>query len=376
MSRPQPARLGKVLSDYGIDSNGNGRFDSLAIDVEVEVNQPGSYTLIGHLNDGTPTPQTVGGYLATAATYTPLAAGKQVVRLQFSGQTVYENGEDGSYSLDELWLTDQQYPEEIDLRAIDFQVPGYRTAVYSRNQFENGGASLSQVYDHISLDRNQDGYFDSLVVNTSLSINTPGPYLVEAELADAQGQLVATALWSGSGGQVALPFDVLLGKVTPYYLRNVHLYNGRGELIDSSSEGDASSLGVYATGPLYNLGLGELPAAYASPRVTSTKDKGGSGVDFHGFDLIVNTAIAVEGDYRLEAWLEGSDGEPFAWETSEPVHLSPGLRDLSMSFKERKIKLFKAKSPYKLVALKLLYGNGYTVVDQVDLAFDPSSAKH
>jgi hypothetical protein len=127
---------------------------------------------------------------------------------------------------------------------------------------------------------------------------------------------------------------------------------------------------------LYNLGLGELPPAYASPRVTSAKAKDGSGVDFHGFDVIVNTAIAVEGDYRLEAWLESSDGEPFAWETSEPVHLSPGVHDLSLSFKERKIKLFKAKSPYKLAALKVLYGSGYTVVDQVDLAFDPSSAKH
>jgi hypothetical protein len=48
-----------------------------------------------------------------------------------------------------------------------------------------------------------------------------------------------------------------------------------------------------------------------------------------------------------------------------------------LSFKDRKIKAFKAKSPYKLAALKLLSGSGYTVVDQVDLAFDPSSlTKH
>ena len=93
--------------------------------------------------------------------------------------------------------------------------------------------------------------------------------------------------------------------------------------------------------------------------------------------MVVNTAIAVEGDYRLEAWLEGSDGELFAWESSDPVHLAPGLRDLTLSFKERKIKAFKAKSPYKLVGLKLLYGNGYTVVDEVNLAFDPGFlAKH
>jgi hypothetical protein len=124
---------------------------------------------------------------------------------------------------------------------------------------------------------------------------------------------------------------------------------------------------------LYNLGLGELPASYAAPRVVGAKDKGSNGVDFRGFDVIVNTAIAVEGDYRLEAWLEGSDGEPFAWEQSEPVHLTPGLRDLSLSFQERQIKAFKAKAPYKPVALKVLYGSDYTVVDQVEIASEGSS---
>jgi len=84
--------------------------------------------------------------------------------------------------------------------------------------------------------------------------------------------------------------------------------------------------------------------------------------------VVVSAGIAVEGDYRLEAWLEGSDGEPFAWETGDPVHLTPGLRQLSLSFQERKIKLFKANAPYKLVALKLLYGSGYTVVKQIDVA--------
>jgi len=368
-SPSQQARVSKVLSDYGIDTDGNGRFDALVVEVQVDVKQPGSYTVIGHLSDTTPTPQTADGYLATASTYVPLAAGKQVVKLQFNGETIYQNGEDGSYSLDDLWLTDQESPEESELKLLDSQQPGYHTAAYSRNSFENGGAKLSGSYTHAGLDTNQDGFLDQLTVNTGVEINTPGLYYVEGELADAQGKLVATAAWSGSDGQVSLSFQALLGDITSYYLRAISLYNAQGELIDSAPEAESDSPSVYATGPLYNLGLGEVDPQYASPRVTSAKAKDVPGaVDFHGFDVVVNTGIAVEGDYRLEAWLEGSDGEPFAWETGDPVHLTPGLRDLSLSFKDRKIKLFKAKAPYKLVALKLLYGSGYIVVSQLDVA--------
>src|SRR6185437_11387130 len=144
-------------------------------------------------------------------------------------------------------------------------------------------------------------------VNTSLEVNTPGLYYVEGELADAQGQLVATANWSGSDGQVSLSFQALLGDITSYNLRAISLYNAQGELIDSAPEALSDSPSVYATGPLYNLGLGEVDAQYASPRVTSAKAKDAPGaVDFHGFDVLVNAGIAVEGDYRLEAWLEGS----------------------------------------------------------------------
>ncbi|MFQ5611446.1 MAG: hypothetical protein ACE5H9_04865, partial [Anaerolineae bacterium] len=302
----EAVQLGGVAADYGLDQDGDGRFDELVIEVEVNVTQPGHYTLGGVIDSDEFVNYSRLRGMASAMNNVYLEAGNQTVRLSFRGRTISDAKANGPYDLAYLWITD--LPADADatqlrLRSnwLDVKESAYTTQAYQASDFESAGAALSGVYTHQAYDTDKDGYLDTLVVNTGLDIVEPDTYRVEGVLVDGSGREIATASWSGSGDQVSLQFNARLGDVTAYHLRNVRLYKGQEGLIDSANGNDLLGAGVYSTGPLYNLGLAALESAQSvTPTVTSAQatDADGDG-DFDSLDFVVNTAIAVEGDYRL-----------------------------------------------------------------------------
>jgi hypothetical protein len=362
------ARLNRIVADYGVDTDGDGRYDQLVIEVEVEVTQPGSYTIGAVLNDTDPESRLgrmVDG-ITGAQVYLPFEAGIHTVRLTFGGRNISDVGIAGPYLVDQLWITALQNPEPHQLmeNLIDFLNPHYLTTPYSLNDFENGGAALTNNYTHQTFDGNGDGYFDALTVNTLLNITEAGNYRVEAELVDSLGNLVDIAQWTGSINQVSLQFNTLLGQTTPYYLRNVSLYRDH-QLIDFTDD----NANVYSIGPLYNLGLSA--AAVVTPTVTSAtaSDTNNDG-KYDSLLFNVNVTIAVAGQYRLEGWLEGNDGTPISWQTSSPVSLEVGNQTMFLSFPGEAINASTTDGPYKLTALKVLFNNGYQVIDEVTVAYE------
>jgi hypothetical protein len=374
----QVVQLGRVTADYGVDLDGDGRFDQLVIEVEVNATRPGDYTIGGLIDsDKFDNYSRIKG-IAQALRSVHLEAGAQTVQLTFDGRTISQAEVDGPYQVTYVWISDLPLdtdPIELQLSRLDSIDPAYTTAAYRVSDFENLGASLSKVYTHQAYDTNKDGYFDTLIVNTDLDITENGVYRVEADLVDASGEVVASASWDGSGSQVSLQFNVLLGDVSSYRLSNVLLYNAKYEIIDSDEAQNLSSPDAHTIGPLYHLGIAALESTQSvTPTVTGAAaiDADQDG-DFDSLDFTVNTAIAVEGDYRLEGWLESSNGALVAWKTTDPVHLSPGLQDLTISFAGQTINAFKANGPYKLIALKVLFGGGYTVIDEIDVAYETSA---
>ncbi|MFQ5611717.1 MAG: hypothetical protein ACE5H9_06250, partial [Anaerolineae bacterium] len=377
--QPPAVELGQVIADSGRDLDGDGRLDQLVIDVAVNVNQPGDYTFGGLIDNDEFEDYTRVKGLATAVTEVHLEAGPQVIQLTFNGQTISQARVNGPFQVTHLWVSDLTLEANtLDLmnNRIDTAEPDYTTAAYQRSDFENLGASLSNDYSHQAYDTDKDGYFDTLVINTGLDITEGGTYRVEGALADGKGEVVATASWTGSDGQVALQFEALLGDVTAYHLQSLRLYDADGGLIDSTTGNSLLNTGVYSTGPLYNLGLTAIESAQSvTPTVVNvaTPDLDQDG-DFDSLDFTVNAVIAVEGDYRLEGWLEGNNGALIAWQTSGPVHLTPGSQNLLLSFDGSTINNFRANGPYKLTGLKLLFGTfAYQIINEVNVAYETAA---
>lgn len=369
------AQLGQVLKDYGLDLNGNGRFDQLVIEVEVKVSQPGYYNVNG-LIDSDKLEIHVGlNGIALATNYSYLVAGTQIVKLIFDSGDIEQAGVDGPYGLKHLWLStlapDSDSMQLIDRNNwLDEQESVYVTSAYRVGDFESLlGAKLSDSYSHQVKDSNGDGYFDNLTVSTKLNITRSGTYRVEAELVDSQGEVVGMTSWSGSDGQVVLQFERVLGDVRPYFLNNVRLYDMNGGLLDVAQ----GSPGIYTIGSLYNLGLSTQSVVTPTVISVTTPDNDNDG-DYDSLDFHINVTLGVAGSYRLEGWLESNNGALLAWQTSDPVPLGVGLQTLTLSYPGQIINDFKVNGPYKLVALKVLFGNsGYQVIDEIDVAYQTSA---
>jgi len=114
------ASFADSYSDYGVDTNSDGLYEYLTIDVGVDVTTGGNYTTSGWLS---------GSDIACASATTYLAVGNQSVSLDFDGMTIYEHGIDGPYNLSYLAL----YNENGTL--VDYQGAAYTTSPYNYTDF-------------------------------------------------------------------------------------------------------------------------------------------------------------------------------------------------------------------------------------------------
>jgi hypothetical protein len=211
-----------------------------------------------------------------------------------------------------------------------------------------------------------------------LDIFEPGAYTVQGDLYDSLGKFVGRATWSGADSTASLRFDELPGTVGPYTLREIYLLDGDGEIIDSMVEVYTTQqvveadLGTHIVRQTRSEGVGLqgiLPGGYAD-----------SGVDLDGdglYDLLVVEAqVEMEeaGRYRLEGWLEGAGGTLISWAAGDPISVTVvGTHTLSLAFSGPAIHAHNTAGPFTLMALKLLKGDGYEVVDEVDVAYTTSA---
>ncbi|HDQ71540.1 MAG TPA: PKD domain-containing protein, partial [Chloroflexi bacterium] len=363
----------QVVADYGVDLDGDGRFDQLAFDIQVKVQQAGTYWIKGQLV----------GDVSEALGEVDLEEGRHTITLPFDGMSIYMNKEDGPYILADLWVTDVDHPAPDDFaeNTLDHVRPAYETFPYKYRAFGVTGASLSGDYEYRATDMDRDGYADALLVDTTLKIETPDTYTVRAILFDGQGKMLNQAFWSGSRSGVRLRFEGLRGTVGPYTLQHVHVRNAADQVVDgmkgSYNLGDIpafSAKSIHVGGATPGNGSSGIQPMFVITNTGYTD----VGVDTDGdgkFDeLIVTVSVEVEAGeggvvYRLEGWLADVNGSLISWAAGEPQMLSEGIQSLSLAFDGRTINEHRVDGPYKLVALKALSGNTYNVLDEVDVAY-------
>lgn len=366
-----PIQVGRVLQEYGVDTNGNGRYDQLVLETEVTAAQAGPYALWAQLGAANYSPalQYTSGSLAEDYQELNLAAGTQVVKLRFSGLEIAKSGVSGPYVLNNVLVTDivSPGPEDFVNSNLAELATEYTTAAYQANNFESLGATLTDVYNHTVVDNNGDGLADGVRITTNINIDQPGAYTVEGKLYDAKRQLVAQASWSGPGPAVELNFTSSAGSAGPFSLREVNLVNAQGQTIDASF---ANAYVIEQTPTLASASAASLEVMPQLRSSSITPTNVFNEVLVNG-NLQVNAQVqvALAGSYKLEAWLADTAGNLVTWASGAPTTLSTGVQNLSVTFLGSNIRARGINGPYKVVALKVLKGDAtYQVLDNVDVA--------
>ena len=197
-------------SDYGLDTNGNGKFEWLVVEAQVSLPAAGTWEIYADLSTakapamgacgiGVPRPLPM---MHTSTVYGPIAwtneryffpAGSQTVRMSFNGTEIARAGFDGPYAVHaRLSLGGLPYmgmPTSGPIRSDGFVEWNYTTHAYAvgdfdppvRTAFFTGGHTDSAV------DVDADGLADFLELTADVHVNTAGHYTMYGTLSKGSG---------------------------------------------------------------------------------------------------------------------------------------------------------------------------------------------
>ncbi len=121
------AVLNGSYSDYGSDTNRDGFFDYLTVDVGLDVFSPDNYSLMGFLCDAS------GKELVWSMGFGYLVPGTHKMHMDFDGKTLWQSKVNGPYRLCNLSLSCGDSVENLTIEDIASNI--YTTAPYNYTQF-------------------------------------------------------------------------------------------------------------------------------------------------------------------------------------------------------------------------------------------------
>ena len=127
---PQTGQLTGSYADRAVDENGDGKADTLEVDVGINISKAGNYNLSADLRAGDQ-------IVAQSSQIFSATAGIQTVTLRFDGADIHDAGLNGPYLLTDLVLVDLQAGVPTIM-----QSDLYRTAAYDYAQLK----SVSTLY--------------------------------------------------------------------------------------------------------------------------------------------------------------------------------------------------------------------------------------
>ena len=206
--------------DRGVDTDGDGLYDYLEINVGVDVSSPGTYIVVGEIvsaaysaAEQTGPPTSAGATIATMARYTPivamkqatLGAGVQTVQLRFSGGLIYQLGQNGQYQIRLLIIKSLGEWEPLDEDSYT------TTSTYQYTSFEQPLAMFAAPHSDSGLDTDNDGFYNKLSVRANLSVRASTSVRIVGFLVSSSGQVIDRIIKDVSlqAGQqsVTLEFD-------------------------------------------------------------------------------------------------------------------------------------------------------------------------
>lgn len=217
------------FEDVGVDTDGDGLFNLLRINVGLNITTAGNYRLVGILTDA-------GGNTQNFSAKVAVNAGLNTVALDFDGEIIFKNRIDGPYHLSSIRLAEDN---DLEIAILDERTDVFDTAAYSFRSFQHPPIVLTGVISSKGVDTNGNGLFDLLQVGLEAEITHAGFYQWSARLLDRNGVEIGFAANSGNlvtGTNVLdLFFDgteIGRGGVDgPYFVRGLLVFGAGDSLV-------------------------------------------------------------------------------------------------------------------------------------------------
>jgi len=293
-----------AFDDYGLDSDSDGYYDALVIDVPVMVYNPGSFMIAADLTDS-------GGKLITQATeQLQLPAGSHTISMSFDGTAIATKQKNGPYVVAYMHLFNNSSI------LIDAGIDLHTTQAYDWHQFNEPLVKLTGVYTDEAVDNDDDGIDDVLNITVGVLVDDSGDYDLNARLVDQNGTEIT---WAATSSQIdaGTPVTLLLsfdgsaiynhGVSGLYRLKDVYVYNKSNPGL-SDSEPDAYTTKYYSYAQ-----FGMTPTPPGAPTgVTATAGDAQATVTF--------TPPTADGGSAITSYtVTSSPGEKTATGSASPI---------------------------------------------------------
>lgn len=334
-----------TYSDNGTDTNGNGLFDYLTIEIDMDIAEAGYYSIDGEFEDSK-------GNKLFAQNNVYLDLGIQSVSLDFDGLSIHQNRTNGPYNLIHLVL----YDEECEIH--DYVSLAHTTSAYDYMEFERLATEFTHTYSDYGTDTDGDSLYNYLTIEVNIDATVAGNYTVEGRLYDKNGNfiiLASNSVYIATGKQaVLLSFDGLTLRQHrengPYELKRLTLYDENNIEVDFIYEAYTTSSYNYSEFQSTNSSFNNTYSDYGM-------DTNGDGTyEFLAIDIGIDVTTA--GNYILTGSLYDNSGNMIVSSILLDSYLDTGNQSMQLIFGGLTIYKHRVNGPYNLRNLRLLDENG------------------
>ena len=343
-------------ADYGIDMNGDGKYDYLAIEVGVNVKKAGKYSVEGSLYD-----RSTGDYIVGTSTDRILDVGMQNVTLRFNGYQIYRHGTSGRFDLEDLEVYDK------DWNMLDHRDYAYTTSYYGFTAFDAPPADIIGSYSNYGIDTDGDGKYNCLAIDVWVNVKEAGTYWVYGRLDDSNGKRI-TSEWDEAYLSTGLQKFTLKFNGYDIYRNGVNgpFSLGYTELDDEEGNREIDHRhNAYTTSFYYYTDFDKPPADLTGSYSECGIDADGDGkYDYLTIDVWIS--VKEVGYYNLQGWLDDCHGYGINSDWNG-TYLKEGLQKLTLEFDGYEIYRYGVSGSFILGRVKLLDDDWNAVDDKWDV---------
>jgi len=312
-----PAWFEPPHSDYGNDSDGDGLYDYLIIEVSVYARTTGWYYVYGNLM--TPTDLSIEWAGNEAYVY---AGTTEVVELEYHGFQIRGTEMDGPYGV-ELFLYDNYWVERCQ--------GSYETSSYLYNDFAMIPGEFVIPFNDEAVDEDLDGSYDHLTIDVNVNVNRAGQFFMGASLYDSDWMWLEDI---GVSEYLPVGLNTIEFAFDPWTIWSEAI-DGVFYFeisLDGEIDGDLLSLDYesHTTG-VYEVHLFERPpAVFEPPHSEHTVD---DDTDLLWDALVVEASlnVTVEADYTVQGVMRSMWGDYIDTVTLYE-HLVEGVQPVELPF--------------------------------------------
>ncbi|MHA2100425.1 MAG: hypothetical protein ACW99A_17250, partial [Candidatus Kariarchaeaceae archaeon] len=283
-----------IYYDEGLDTDGDGKFNQLIVNFEVNVTYSGNYYLEFRLRSS----HSGSSYSGSTSGY--LIVGLINVSVPIDASTFYYQRINTTYVVEYAYIHDFNYNTE------DYQYPNFLTRIYNYTEFDFPESYFTGNYYDAGLDTNGDSKFDQLVFNIEVNTTQAGDYYLEIRLrssySGSSSYSSVNGYWNVGVSNVSVVFDT-----SSYFTQRVNTsYIIEYVYIRDSSYVTIDRLYPYFQTHIYDYTEFDPPGAYFTENYYDKGlDTDGDG-KFNQLVIDIEVNVTQAGTYDLELRLASS----------------------------------------------------------------------